>query len=114
MASIVSKINEMVAEHGSVAEYLKSLETTLNPYRTMNFKIFFIEEHQTEVCVHRDRNENGDDFVLITAFIPEDDGDQFEEESVTFSSESLIKQYIQDFSQASAESFLKNMLLKEG
>jgi hypothetical protein len=80
----------------------------------MNFKILLLPETQTEVCLHRDRNEAGDEIVRVTAFVISSAGTEpMLERVVRFSDEKSAQFFVADYSENSAKGFLKHCLEEE-
>ncbi|MHA4737073.1 hypothetical protein [Dyadobacter sp. MSC1_007] len=74
----------------------------------MNFKIITIPETQTEVCLHRDRNEEGEEIVRITALVISLTGTEpMLETVVRFADTSSAQFFVGDYSETSARGFLK-------
>lgn len=74
----------------------------------MNFKIIRIAEIATEVCLHRDRCEEGEEIVRITAFII--NRSQVElmlEQVVRFPCSNSAGRFVDDYSVESARVFLE-------
>jgi hypothetical protein len=80
----------------------------------MNFKIIILPETQTEVCLHRDRNEEGEEIVRITAFVISSSGTEpMLERVVSFSDEKSARVFVDDYSERSAKGFLAGCLEEE-
>ena len=81
----------------------------------MNFKIITIPETQTEVCLHRDRNEEGEEIVRITALVISLAGTEpMLETVVRFADASSAQFFVDDYSETSAKGFLRQCLEEEG
>ena len=81
----------------------------------MNFKIITLSKTQTEICLHRDRSEEGEEIVRITAFVFNSAGKEpMLEDVVKFSDASSAGYFIKDFSEESAVGFLRVCLEEEG
>ncbi|MEO6283180.1 MAG: hypothetical protein ABIN80_23895 [Dyadobacter sp.] len=81
----------------------------------MNFKIIILPQTQTEVCLHRDRNEEGEEIVRITAFVISSSGTEpMLERVVRFSDEKSARFFVDDYSELSAKGFLAGCLEEEG
>jgi hypothetical protein len=79
----------------------------------MNFKIITLPETQTEICLHRDCSEAGEEIVRITAFVTSSEGKEPMLETVAkFSEAGSAKSFVKDYSEVSAKCFL-NQCLKE-
>lgn len=81
----------------------------------MNFKIITIPETQTEVCLHRDRNEEGEEIVRITALVISLTGTEPMLETVVRFADAWSAQFfVDDYSETSAKGFLRQSLEEEG
>jgi hypothetical protein len=81
----------------------------------MNFKIITIPETQTEVCLHRDRSEEGEEIVRITALVISLAGTEpMLETVVRFADASSAQFFVDDYSETSAKGFLRQCLEEEG
>lgn len=81
----------------------------------MNFKIITIPETQTEVCLHRDRNEEGEEIVRITALVISLTGaEPILETVVRFADTRSAQFFVDDYSETSAKGFLRQCLEEEG
>jgi hypothetical protein len=79
----------------------------------MNFKIITLPETKTEVCLHRDRNEEGEEIVHITAFVTSSEGKEPMLETIAkFADASSARNFVKDYSECSAKCFF-NQCLKE-
>jgi hypothetical protein len=80
----------------------------------MNFKIITLPETQTEVCLHRDCNEAGDEIVCIKTFVTNSDGIELMlETQAKFRKASCAQRFVPDYSELSAKDFLQNCLKEE-
>ena len=78
----------------------------------MDFKII---ETEPPVLLHRDRNDDGDETVVITAFVFDDNGPDYQlEESIKLPSESMVWSFISDYSQESAVQWLEEQMKRNG
>jgi hypothetical protein len=81
----------------------------------MNFKIITLPETQTEVCLHRDRNEEGEEIVRITALVISLAGTEPMLETVVRFADAWSAQFfVEDYSEMSAKGFLRLCLEEEG
>ena len=81
----------------------------------MNFKIIILSKTQTEICLHRDRSDAGEEIVRITAFVTSATGTEpMLEDVVKFNDEKAAGRFVADYSEESAEEFLKWSLVEEG
>lgn len=81
----------------------------------MNFKIIRIPETTTEVCLHRDRSEEGDEIVRITAFVLNSQQSEIMlEQVVTFSEPHSPVRFVADYSLHSARYFLADSCAEAG
>jgi hypothetical protein len=79
----------------------------------MNFKIIRIAE-TTEVCLHRDRNDEGEEIVRITAFvINSHQAELMLEQVVRFTGASSARRFVEDYSLESAREFLEEARAEE-
>ncbi|MCE6988990.1 hypothetical protein [Dyadobacter sp. CY323] len=77
----------------------------------MNFKIITLPETQTEICLHREFTENGEEIVRITTFVINSAGTELMLERVAkFSNIESAKCFLQDYSETSANAFLSQCL----
>ena len=73
----------------------------------MNFKIIRIAE-ATEVCLHRDRSEEGEEIVRVTAFvINAKQAELMLEQVVRFTGPGAARRFVEDYSLESAREFLE-------
>jgi hypothetical protein len=73
----------------------------------MNFKIIRIAEN-TDVCLHRDRSEEGEEIVRITAFVVNaHQAELMLEQVVRFTGSGAARRFIEDYSLESAREFLE-------
>jgi hypothetical protein len=78
----------------------------------MDFKIIELDD---TVCLHRDRDEDGNETVRITAFLEDNGGSDFQaEETIILPSESMVWSFIRDFSDESARDWLDDQYDKAG
>jgi hypothetical protein len=81
----------------------------------MNFKIITLPETKTEVCLHRDRNEEGEEIVRITALVISLTGTEPMLETVVRFADAWSAQFfVKDYSETSAKGFLRLCLEDEG
>lgn len=74
----------------------------------MDFKII---DSEPPVLLHRDRDENGDETVIITAFVFCEDGPDYQlEQSIKFPSETMVWSFISDYSLDSAIQWLEEQM----
>ena len=91
------------------------MASSLTNHIHMNFKIIILPQTQTEICLHRDRNECGEEIVRITAFITSAAGKEpMLENVVRFMDAPSAQSFITDYSESSASGFLKQCLVEEG
>jgi hypothetical protein len=75
----------------------------------MNFKILPLPK--TQICLHRECTENGEEIVRITTFVTNSAGTELMLEKVAnFPDAQLAKCFVQDYSEASAQAFLSQCL----
>ncbi|MCF2499207.1 hypothetical protein [Dyadobacter chenhuakuii] len=80
----------------------------------MNFKIITLPETETQICLHRDRNEEGEEIVRITAFVTTLTGKEpMLEDVVRFTDAKSACFFVKDFSIESAKGFLGLCLAEE-
>lgn len=81
----------------------------------MNFKIITLPETKTEICLHRDRNEAGEEIVRITALVISLAGTEpMLETMVRFADAWSAQFFVEDYSEMSAKGFLSQCLEQEG
>ncbi|QRR00650.1 hypothetical protein [Dyadobacter sandarakinus] len=81
----------------------------------MNFKILTLPDNQIEICLHRDRNEAGDEIVRITSLVASANGmEPMLEKTLAFPDGAFARSFIEDFSEKSAQTFLHRCLGEEG
>lgn len=75
----------------------------------MNYKIIKTEAEYPDVLLHRDRDDNGNEAVIIKAIgTPENEpenNDHFVQETIEFGDYITAQCFIEDFSQKSAENW---------
>lgn len=81
----------------------------------MNFKIIRIPETGIQVCLHRDRSEEGEEIVRITSFITNaQHAEIMLEQVVTFTKPRSSVRLVADYSLVSAKSFLEESMNEVG
>ena len=81
----------------------------------MNFKIITLPETHTQVCLHRDCSEEGEEIVRITAFPAGSGGPEpMLEKVVRFPDVKSAKFFVTDYSETSAKGFLRQCFEEEG
>jgi hypothetical protein len=87
----------------------------LNKNTAMNFKIIRIPETSTEICLHRDRSEEGEEIVRITSFVLNTQrAEVMLEQVVTFSKSGSSIRFVADYSLRSARRFLTDSMIEAG
>lgn len=82
---------------------------------TMNFKIIQIPETAIQVCLHRDRSEEGEEIVRITSFVLNaQHAELMFEQVVTFTKPGSSVRFVADYSLVSAKSFLEESMKEVG
>ncbi|MCF2489706.1 hypothetical protein [Dyadobacter sp. CY347] len=77
----------------------------------MNFKIITLTKSQTKICLHRDRSEENQEIVRITAFIVESEGRELMLETLAqFADAGSARRFVADYSEESAKGFLEECL----
>ncbi|WP_031528988.1 hypothetical protein [Dyadobacter crusticola] len=80
----------------------------------MNFKIIHLPERQTEICLHRDCNEAGDEVVCIKTFVTNSDGIELMlETQAKFANAKSAECFVSGYSEMSAKSFLQHCLKQD-
>ncbi|CAG5071724.1 hypothetical protein DYBT9623_03715 [Dyadobacter sp. CECT 9623] len=80
----------------------------------MNFKIIALPETQTEICLHRDCNEEGQEIVCIKTFVTNSAGTELMlGTQAKFNNASCAQRFVADYSEVSAKEFLQNCLKEE-
>ncbi|MCE7062545.1 hypothetical protein [Dyadobacter sp. CY343] len=80
----------------------------------MNFKIIHLPKTQTEICLHRDCNEAGEEIVCIKTFVINSDGTELMlETQAKFASAKSAQSFVSDYSETSAKSFLQHCLKQD-
>jgi hypothetical protein len=78
----------------------------------MNFKIITLP--QTQICLHRDISESGQEIVRISTFVVSTEGKEpMLEKIVKFSDAKSAQNFIKDYSETSAQDFVKTCLEEE-
>lgn len=77
----------------------------------MNFKILTLPNSKTQICLHRDRSEENQEIVRITAFILDSAGQELMlETGVQFADAGSARRFVADYSEESARRFLAECL----
>lgn len=77
----------------------------------MNFKIIRIPETSVQVCLHRDRSEEGEEIVRITSFVTNTQHAEIMlEQIVTFTKPGSSVRFVADYSLVSAKHFLEESM----
>ena len=77
----------------------------------MNFKIITLSKSQTKICLHRDRSEENQEIVRITAFVIDSAGQELMLDTVVqFADEGSAGRFVADYSEESATIFLEECL----
>ena len=80
----------------------------------MNFKILTLSDNQIEICLHRDRNDAGNEIVKISSLVISANGSEpMLEKTLAFPDSTFAKKFIKDFSEESAQTFLHQCLSEE-
>ena len=77
----------------------------------MNFKIITPSKSQTKICLHRDRSEENQEIVRITAFVIDSAGQELMLDTVVqFADAGSARRFVADYSEESATIFLEECL----
>lgn len=77
----------------------------------MNFKILTLPNSKNQICLHRDRSEENQEIVRITAFILDSAGQELMlETGVQFADAGSAGRFVADYSEESAQRFLAECL----
>ncbi|KAA0990396.1 hypothetical protein [Dyadobacter aurulentus] len=80
----------------------------------MNFKIIILPETQTEICLHRDCNEAGEEIVCIKTFVINSEGTELMlGAKAKFDNAKSAQCFVSDYSEMSAKNFLQYCLKEE-
>jgi hypothetical protein len=80
----------------------------------MNFKIIHFPETQTEICLHRDCNEAGEEIVCIKTFVINSEGIELMLETrAKFANAKSAQCFVSDYSETSAQRFLQHCLKED-
>jgi len=81
----------------------------------MNFKIINLEKYDTELCLARHLNDDGENIVLFTAFIQEEDETEIMlQDKLLFHTPEMAEDFIEDYSENSAENWIVNSADEQG
>ncbi|TLV00146.1 hypothetical protein [Dyadobacter luticola] len=73
----------------------------------MNFKIIPLQNPQTQICLHRDCSESGEEIVRITTYVTNSTGTELMlERTAKFSDAQTAQCFVEDYSEASASKFV--------
>lgn len=82
-----------------------------NQPANMNFKIITLSKSQTKICLHRDRSDENQEIVRITAFILDSAGQELMLDTVVqFADAGSARRFVADYSEESATIFLEECL----
>lgn len=80
----------------------------------MNFKILTLPKPKTEICLHRDRSDENQEIVRITAFVVDSAGQELMLETVVqFADSGSARRFVSDYSEESATIFLEECLKED-